>query len=398
MADALSGRSVWVGIGKQAAFGTAVAPSKFFEVTDISGILEAYEFKKSDRRVGSRFKAVGYKSGSKVPFSFTVEMNAQNSGLLLMLAMGTDSVAASGAAYRHTITLAEAVPYFTFWASTAQVADSVADATVHQVQNCKVISMKIDATIDDVIKVVIEAVGTIRYPGFVSKTGIAGTGSNGSPNITGITSTAGLVPGLAITGTNIPASTTILSITSLTALVMSANASGAVASFAVATPTPVYPTATSLFSKAETSAALIELGAAIGSLASFVEGNEFHLAVTNGVASDMRIDNTSVAAALREGDSEITGNLKTIYNRNTFVEIKAFQDGTIRAIRFTATSEELAATGQPFAFIFTTDRGRYSDAPASWDPDVISADMAFEVEKTTSYPSIQIVNADASAY
>jgi hypothetical protein len=238
----------------------------------------------------------------------------------------------------------------------------------------------------------------VRYPGFVSKSAISGTGSTGSPNITGITSTAGLVPGQAITGSNIPGSTTILSITSLTALVMSANASGTVTTFAVAAPTPTYPTAHSLFSKAEDGSALIEIGAAFGSLASFLEGNEFHVSISNAISADMRIDNTSSAASLLEGDSEITGSLKTIYNRNTMTEIKAFQAGTNRAIRFTATSTENAAAGQPFTLIFTSDTSRYSGAPPAWDPDVISADCQFEVQKSTSYPTIQIVNADTPAY
>lgn len=396
-ADALSGRNVWIGIGKQTAFGTPVAPTKFFEVTDISGIMEEYDFKKSDRRVGTRFKGLGSKSGKKVPVSFTVEANAANIGLLLTLAMGQDTQSAAGSAYMHTISITENLSYFTLWVSTDGVADDNASDTVHQVPNCKIISLKLDGTVDDVLKVSIEAVGTTRSPCFVSKTGIAGTGTTSSPNITGIASMVGIVPGASISGTNIPASTTVLSV-STTSLVMSANASGAVSSFNITAPVPTFPSVRSLYIKAEEGQAKVELGATVGGLAQFDETTEFHFSLSNGVAPDLRIDNTTTAASLREGDSEMGGSLKAVYNRNTIPEIKAFQAGTARAVRFTATSIETAATGQPYRLIFTADSARYSGAPTSWDPDAITTELQFEVAKSTSYPTIAVVNLDASAY
>jgi hypothetical protein len=396
-ADALSGRNVWVGVGKQAAFGTPVAPSKFFEVTALSGLLEEYQFKKSDRRVGSRFKPLGFKSAKKVPLSFTVEVNAQNIGLLLMLGFGADAVAAAGAAFKHAASLVDVLPYFTFWASTDLVADTDAADTIHQVINCKVISLKLDGAVDDVLKCTIEAVGTARFPAFNSKAGIAGTGASASPNINAIASTAGIVPGQTITGANIPGGTTVLSVAA-TSLVMSANASGVVASFSVAAPVPTFPTVRSLYLKAEEGQAKIEVGAAVGSLAEFDEATEFHFSITNGVSPDMRIDTTPNASALKEGDSEMTGSFKVVYNRNSFVEIKAFQAGTGRAIRFTDTSVELAATGQPYKLTLTSDKARYSGAPASFDPDLISADAQFEIEKTAAYPIIEVINTDSAAY
>jgi len=323
---------MWLGLGKQAVKNTAVAPTKYFEVTEISGILEEYETKKSDRRVGSRFKPLGRKTNKKVPLSFSVEANPENVGLILKLALGAEVVAAAGAAYQHTFSLAEELPYFTAVASSADVASSAAGETVHQIINCKVVSIKIDATTDDVIKIAIEAIGTAR------------------------------------------------------------------SAVAAATFTPDFPDADPFFAKAEEGQAKLEIGAAVASLAEFDEANEFHLSISNGVATDMRIDNTDSAFALREGDSEITGNMKAMYNRNTLTEIEAFQAGTQRAIRFTATSEEEAASGYYFTLIFTADKAKYSGAPASWDPDVISADAAFEVEKTTSYPIISLVNADAAEY
>jgi len=396
-ADALSGRNVWIGIAKQAAFGTALAPTKFFEVTDISGILEEYEFKKSDRRVGTRFKPLGYKAAKKIPISFTVEANAQNAGLLLTLGMGSDSSSADGAAYAHTISLAENLPYFTLWVSTDSVADNGSDDTVHQVINCKIISLKIDGVVDDVLKISVEAVGTARSYCFSSKSGITATVATGDATVT-LASTVGIVAGASVSGTGIPASTKVLSVTDATHFEMSANATGDGTSITIAAPVPTYPTARSFYQKAEEGQAKIEIGANYAGLAQFDEGTEFHWAITNGVAPDMRIDNTSTAAALREGDSEITGNMKVMYNRNSFAEVEAFQAGTNRAVRFTATSVETAATGKYFSLKITTDSARYSGAPASWDPDAISADLQFEVEKTASYPTIVIVNADAAAY
>ena len=53
-----------------------------------------------------------------------------------------------------------------------------------------------------------------------------GTTTSGSASMTGLTSTANLRVGMNITGTNVPANTTIVAITSLTALTMSQNATG----------------------------------------------------------------------------------------------------------------------------------------------------------------------------
>ncbi len=398
-ADALSGRNVWLGLGKQAAFGTPVAPTKFYEVTDIGGLLEEYESKKSDRRVGSRFKPLGFKTSKKVPLTFTVEVNAENIGLLLTLGLGSDSVVAAGTAYKHTISTADILPYFTAWASTDLVADTDLADTVHQLINCKVISIKFDATVDDVLKCVVEAVGTARYPAFNSKVGIACAGASGNANLTGFASVVGLAPGMNVTGTGIGASAKILSVDYVNkTCVLSVNNTGVVSSITASVVPPAFPASRSLYMKAEESQGKIEIGAAVGSLVEFDEGTEFHFTLTNGVAPDTRIDTTPFASALREGDSEMTGSMKAMYNRNTLVEIKAFQAGTVRAIRFSAISTELAATGQPFKVVLTTDKARYSGAPTSWDPDVISTDAPFDIEKTTSYPIIEVVNTDVLAY
>ena len=397
-AYALSGRNAWVGIGKQAAFGTPVAPTKFYEITEVTGLLPEYEFKKSDRRVGTRFKPLGSKFGKKIPFTLAVEVNAENVGLLLALGLGADAVSAAGSAFKHTITMVENLSYFTLWASTDLVADTDAADTLHQLKNCKVISVKLDGTVDDVLKLTIEGVATDRASAYVSKSGLACTNASGQPTLTGISSTANLVPGQTITGTGIPASTKILSVDSANAVTMTANSTSAVSSFSVAAPTPIFPTSRSLYLKAEESQAKMEIGAAVGSLAQFDETTEFHLSISNGVAPDKRIDNTSGPSSLREGDSEITGSMKAMYNRTSLAEIKAFQAGTNRALRFTDTSVELAAAGQPYKIVVTTDKARYSGAPTSFDPDVISSDLQFEVEKTTGYPLVEIINTDAAAY
>jgi hypothetical protein len=396
-ADALTGRNVWLGIGKQAAFGTAIAPTKFFEVTDIGGLMPEYDWKKSDRRVGTRFKALGSKSNKKIPISFTVEANAENLPLLLMLGMGANTVAADGAAYKHSFTLAENLPYFTAWVQTDSVADNVSDDTVHQIVNCKVVSMKIDAVIDDVIKVAIEAIGTDRNYCYKSKADITATVTNLDATVL-IASTAGLVVGASVSGTGVPVGATIASIVEDTSFELSEAATGDGTAVTIAAPTPTFPTSRSLGVKAEEGQSKLELGANTGALAQFDEAQEFHITITNGVVADMRIDNTTTAAALREGDSEITGNAKVVYNRNSYVEIEAFQAGSARAIRFTATSEEEAATGKPYLMVITFDSARYSGAPTSWDPDVISADLQFEVAKTTSYPLIEITNATSGTY
>ena len=397
--DALSGRNVWLGIGKQASFDLPVIPTKFFEVTDIGGILEDYEFKKSDRRVGTRFKPLGFKSARKVPLNFTVEVNAENIGLLMTLGLGADAVSAAGSAYQHAISLSENLPYFTALISTDLVADVDAADTLHQIANLKVISLKLDGAVDDVLKCTIEAVGTTRVPAYVSKSGITCAGSAAATTLTGFSSVTGIVAGQSVTGTGVGAAAKVVSVDRVAkSIVVSVANAGTVSSITVTSPTPTFPSTRSLYMKAEESQGKLELGANVGGLAQFDEGSEFHLSISNGVAADMRINNTAYASSLREGDSEITGSLKLLYNRASFAEVQAFQAGTQRALRMTATSTELAATGQPYKVLFTADKVRYSGAPASWDPDAISLDGQYEVEKTTSYPTLVIINTDSAAY
>lgn len=396
-ADALAGRNVWLGIGKQSAVAVPAAPTKYFEVIDLGGVLQEYDYKKSERRVGSRWKGVGNKVSMRVPLSFKVECNPANIGLLLTMAMGADVAAADGAAYSHTITLANDLPYFTAVVFTDNVADNVADYTFHRIYNCKINSFTIDAITDDVITVSFEATGTNRDYGFVSKAISCDTVDKDATVTTA--STTGLVAGQTVTGTGIPALATISSVTDATHFELSAaateSATNNTLTFALSA---TFPSAKPLYVKAEEGVAKLEIGADIGSLAQFDDANEFHLTFSNGLSPDRRIDNTATARGMREGDSEITGSIKGIYNVNTFVEIEAFQNGTERAIRFTATSTELAAVGKYFSMTITFDVAKYSGAPPSWDPDLISSDLQFDAEKTTSYPTVVIVNADATQY
>ena len=53
---------------------------------------------------------------------------------------------------------------------------------------------------------------------------LAGNTTSGSANVTGISSTTNIKVGMLVTGTGIPANTTVLSITSATAVVLTANA------------------------------------------------------------------------------------------------------------------------------------------------------------------------------
>lgn len=326
------GRSMWVGVGAQTAVGVAAAPTKFFEVSDISGILEEYDWKTSDKRVRSRFKALGRNVNMRVPIGFTVELNPQNAGLLLALAFGDDAVAADGAAYKHTASVTSVLKYFTVVVWTDGVADASGTDKCHQIINCKVNSAKIDGTMDEPLKLAIEATGTQR--------------------------TAVLTSGF----------------------------------------TPAFPTARPFYVKADAGYANIGVGAAIGTVADFDEANEFHFSITNGVALDRRIDGTAAASGIREGDSAITGNMKAVFNAETFTEMNIFRAGTDRALVFTATSVEEAAAGKPFLLVLSLDDIRYTGAPGSWDPDLMSVDIAFEGAKTTGYPKIMLTNADSAEY
>ena len=54
-----------------------------------------------------------------------------------------------------------------------------------------------------------------------------GTTTNASASVTGLSTTAGLFVGMAVSGTNVPAGATVATITSATAITLSANATGA---------------------------------------------------------------------------------------------------------------------------------------------------------------------------
>src|SRR5262249_17709922 len=66
--------------------------------------------------------------------------------------------------------------------------------------------------------------GTTPRPWFALPINFTGTLTNGSASVTGIPSTKGLVAGQAVTGTGVPAGTTIQSVNSATAITLSAKA------------------------------------------------------------------------------------------------------------------------------------------------------------------------------
>ena len=146
---AYTGRNMFMGVAIQSDVSTAGTVFEYFQPTDISGIIEEYDFKTSDKRVGTRFKAPGRKSAKKVPFSFTVELTP-DCGRLLFLMTGADdlTVVVAGEVGSHEFTFEEVLPYFTLVVDSAGVADVTGPGKSHRVTGCKVGSWSIKGSVD----------------------------------------------------------------------------------------------------------------------------------------------------------------------------------------------------------------------------------------------------------
>ena len=96
----------------------------------------------------------------------------------------------------------------------------------------------------------IDAVQRFDGTGWNRQWTVTGTISNGSPNVTGLSSTSGLAAGQTITGANIPAGTVVVSInTGASTLVMSQNATaGATETLTIYQSPPITTTPSAVFS------------------------------------------------------------------------------------------------------------------------------------------------------
>jgi hypothetical protein len=162
-------------------------------------------------------------------------------------------------------------------------------------------------------------------------------------------------------------------------------------------PVPVFSTETPFFMKAEEGTGLVEIGESIATLHAFDETTSFECSISNGISADRRIDDTNAASGIREGDSELTGKFTSIFNNETFAEIEAFQTGAIRAIRITAHAAQEFEPGYMKSLAIAIDRAKYTGSATSFDPDLISTELPFDIEPSPLF-AIRVINAESEAY
>lgn len=130
------------GFGKQTAAGAVAVPTVSVQASadsdgiDVSTSTEAIKLTngRRDTTVGRRI------SGSEASAKLTTLGFADFAGLMLVAALGKDTVTGEAAPYTHDITMGETLPYLTY---LQQVGAS--DAALQQLADCKLNSLSISA-------------------------------------------------------------------------------------------------------------------------------------------------------------------------------------------------------------------------------------------------------------
>ena len=168
---------------------------------------------------------------------------------------------------------------------------------------------------------------------------------------------------------------------------------------AVTSPTATFTTARPFFLNSEEGTGVLSIGATIGAVAAFAECRRMRFEIDNAIAPDHRIDGDASAAAVREGDSQITGMWDMLYNDATYTELDIFTAGTNRAFQLVGTSVAAFYTALTYQITLAIEAARYNGAPPAWDPDVMSVEMPYIGELASAQSiSVTIRNADVVAY
>ena len=234
-----------VGFAVESTWGTAVTPTRFMSWRSGGGLQIAPRPVRSvAMRAGRRTRSADLSTRRlpEISGTFAFDVETKGAGLLFRAIFGT--VGTSGPVlgkYTHTFTLGSTeLPGLT-WQQGIGRPGAVSTIPFTAI-GTKVASATIAGSVGENVGV---SVSLDAREAFQFRT-FTGTTSVSSPTVTAITSTLGLMPRMPITGTGIPAATTILSVDSATQITLSANATAAgsptlTAGIALATAT--YPTA-----------------------------------------------------------------------------------------------------------------------------------------------------------
>lgn len=241
------------GIGIESTFGTAVAPDHFFEWLESSKMdFDPNVIYSKGLRVGSRFPRASRRVGlvPKPDGKLDFELASKGFGIALQAAFGTatNTSITGGSQQLFTATTSGS----TLPSLTVQEGLVRADGTVvaHTWRGCTVKTAEFDMPLDGFLSVNLALDSKAMH---ITRTVSDGATTNSSPTLTSASGafTANDV-GAPISGTGIPANTTIAAVVSSTSVTLSANATatgtGVSVTIGSVYVTPTYPSNATLYS------------------------------------------------------------------------------------------------------------------------------------------------------
>jgi hypothetical protein len=250
--------------------GVAAAPTRFMEWLESSDLSSGWDMDVkhgNGLRQGSVFPRAA-RSVSMVPRGkgkLAFELGSKGFGLLLQGAFGTAASAlVSGSAYQELFTPAtpsNTLPSICFQEGIVRADGQIID---HTTSGCTISAWTLAMPQNGLCTLNVDVDMRGKH---VSKVFADGATTNATPTLT--SASAGFVPndvGKNVSGTGIPAATTIIAWVSSTQVTMSANAtatgSGVTVTVGVPYTTPSYPSSWSLFSAALPAVAGVQVGSA----------------------------------------------------------------------------------------------------------------------------------------
>lgn len=127
----------YIGLSKQAAKGTAVAPSKFVKWTGETGMTPAQAYTQHWEGGMGLDPGVAMKESQKYDLSFSCFARPDMAGFLCAMLFGVDNISGAADPYTHTITPhASAIPWLTLerYVQGLSMVERVADCRIQQIE------------------------------------------------------------------------------------------------------------------------------------------------------------------------------------------------------------------------------------------------------------------------
>lgn len=121
----------YVGIGKQAAKGTAVAPTKFLRLSSAESIVQSQEVIEDRTLSGDQELDIIHKIGHNPDGSFQNFARPDLGAFLLAMILGADTISGAAAPYTHTLTRANTIPWLSIERKLTD-AERIADCKLNQ--------------------------------------------------------------------------------------------------------------------------------------------------------------------------------------------------------------------------------------------------------------------------